>query len=157
MCTDNSQTKHPQNTPVLLRSLQNQSHFQSMWSMGLWWQHHAQMVPVQTADWAASAFPAPRQGWHYIRPDVPPKGQGHHGPGAQNTEHEVSTSQTLQPFLNKCPPCVNALVPSKFAPDGKHSWINNFPLHTRLSLLWESFCLKIISFWQQAAENRMKN
>lgn len=30
----------------------------------------------------------------------------HDGPGAQNIEHEVSTSQTLQPFLNKCPPCV---------------------------------------------------
>lgn len=37
------------------------------------------------------AFPASRQGWHYIRPDVPPKGWAHDGPGAQNMEHEVST------------------------------------------------------------------
>lgn len=104
-------TTAKQNTCVLLRPLQNKSHFQSMWSMGLWWEHHAQMIPVQTADWTACAFPASRQGQHYIRPDVPPEGQAHDGPGAQNIEREVSTSQTLQPFLNKCSPHVWLLLP----------------------------------------------
>lgn len=68
--------------------------------------------------------------------------------------------QTLQPFLNKCSPCVwllFSLPTGKLPPAGRNSWTNNFPLHTRLSLLWESFCLKITHFWQQAAENRKEN
>lgn len=58
------------------------------------------------------------------------------------------------PYLTAFFPSHRQISSCFLLPAGRHSWINNFPLHTWLGLLklWESFCLKMTRFWQQAAE-----